>query len=594
MFSIFNKSIGPLLSVLVVAVANAGSPIETAKKIGDRIIKDTGFKNQLTLNTTSDKFDGIRFVDFERTFGKDNGKIAYAFTSITSESEQNLTIQFGFSGDGRIFLNDSIIYNGHNLSKLVLSYDERNVDLENEIRLNLKEGDNRLLIELKGGQEGWIFAIQPEPDKINVGKEKVSSVKIGLGNEPGINKNVSDLTQWLICGPFVSSDKVNCVENVIKSIGNWGQMISDGKGKFITWTIPHIEIMADVIGAAEWGTPYNWNYHNGGTAWAMQKLGELTNEDRYHNYADNFCYYHLNNLPLIEYQVEELKMPECTNHHIYKTPLLDFTLAPSLPFIYKLTTDRKEDVSPEWSQWVDDMLAYSKTQLRLPNHTSYARTTPEIYTTWVDDMFMGIPFLVQAFKFTQNSEYMDDAIAQVNDFNNIVWDKDANLYMHAQYSGRDCKLPHWSRANGWGLWAISEILSNLPEDDTRFESLLNHYKKHLKEIITYQSPSGLWYNVLEYPESKEEVSGSAIFTMAIAKGLSKGWLDKETYMPVAEKAWKGIQSRIDEDGSVRDICYGTMCSEDVNYYINRPFYTNDTHGLFAVLFACMELNNIIN
>lgn len=593
MFHFFNKSITLFLSVLVVTIANAGSPIETAKKIGDRIIRDTSFKNQLTLNSFSNKFDGIRFIDFERTFGKSINKTAFAFTSLTSDREQSLPIQLGFSGKCQIYLNDSIIFKRDSNSKLTLFYDERNVDLDNQILLNLRKGENRLLIELTGSPEGWIFAIQPEPDKINVGKEKVFQVTIGLNNVAGINKSVSDLTQWLLCGPFETLKNFNVSDIILENIGNWGYMISDGSGKFITWTIPHIEIMADVIDAAEWGTPYNWNYHNGGTAWAMQKLGELTHESKYHNYADNFCNYHLNNLPLIKYQVEELKMLECTNHHIFKTPLLDFTLAPSLPFIYKLTTEKKDKVTEEWREWVDDMLAYSKIQLRLPDHSSYTRTSPEKYTTWVDDMFMGIPFLVQAYILTKNEEYIDDAVAQVKDFNDIVWDKDANLYMHAQYSGRDCKMPHWSRANGWGLWAITEILTNLPEEDSRFKPLLDHYKNHIAEIIKYQSPSGLWYNVLEYPESHEEVSGSAIFTMAIAKGITKNWIDKETYMPILKKAWKGLQSKIDEDGSVRDICYGTMCSEDVNYYINRPFYTNDTHGLFAVIFACLELDNII-
>jgi hypothetical protein len=35
-----------------------------------------------------------------------------------------------------------------------------------------------------------------------------------------------------------------------------------------------------------------------------------------------------------------------------------------------------------------------------------------------------------------------------------------------------------------------------------------------------------------------------------------------------------------------------MCSDDVNYYLNRPFYDNDTHGLFAVVFAGIEVSNM--
>jgi hypothetical protein len=33
-----------------------------------------------------------------------------------------------------------------------------------------------------------------------------------------------------------------------------------------------------------------------------------------------------------------------------------------------------------------------------------------------------------------------------------------------------------------------------------------------------------------------------------------------------------------------------MCSEDENYYLQRPFYDDDTHGLFAVLFAGIEMH----
>jgi hypothetical protein len=94
------------------------------------------------------------------------------------------------------------------------------------------------------------------------------------------------------------------------------------------------------------------------------------------------------------------------------------------------------------------------------------------------------------------------------------------------------------------------------------------------------------------PRSREEVSGTAIFTMAIARGIRHGWLERDTYLPIVRKGWDALKTRIQPDGTVRDICYGTMCSEDVNYYLELPFYDNDTHGLFAVLFAGMEVSRL--
>jgi hypothetical protein len=54
-----------------------------------------------------------------------------------------------------------------------------------------------------------------------------------------------------------------------------------------------------------------------------------------------------------------------------------------------------------------------------------------------------------------------------------------------------------------------------------------------------------------------------------------------------------LEAQIDPDGTVHGICMGTMCTEDVNYYIKRPFYDNDTHGLFAVLFAGIEMQRLL-
>ncbi|MEI3485532.1 MAG: hypothetical protein V8R12_11675 [Bacteroides faecis] len=43
------------------------------------------------------------------------------------------------------------------------------------------------------------------------------------------------------------------------------------------------------------------------------------------------------------------------------------------------------------------MIEYARFgQIRSEGMTNYTRTTPEEYTVWVDDMFMGIPFLIQA------------------------------------------------------------------------------------------------------------------------------------------------------------------------------------------------------
>jgi rhamnogalacturonyl hydrolase YesR len=245
------------------------------------------------------------------------------------------------------------------------------------------------------------------------------------------------------------------------------------------------------------------------------------------------------------------------------------------------------------------MIKYARfEQVRLPESKIYTRLTPEKYTTWVDDMYMGIPFLMQAALYSKDEtvrkQLFDDAANQILLFNDQVWDKDAKLYMHAHYSDKNVKLPHWSRANGWGIWATTEVLLHLPKKHPLYKSILSHYKTHVQSLVKLQDQdSGFWHNVLDRPDSPEEMSGTAIFTMAIARGINQGWLNRKEFEPIVLKAWEAMKTQIEPDGTVHKICMGTMCSEDVNYYLNRPFFDNDTHGLLAVLFAGIEVSKMV-
>ena len=231
--------------------------------------------------------------------------------------------------------------------------------------------------------------------------------------------------------------------------------------------------------------------------------------------------------------------------------------------------------------------------------TNYTRDTPENYTVWVDDMFMGIPFLIQAGLYSDSPElrkiFFDDAANQIIDFTKHVWNKDTRLYMHANYTSRpDVKLPHWARANGWAIWAMSDVLMALPKNHPKYKAILKQYQTFVYSLIKYQSPDGFWHNVIDRSDSPKEVSGTAIFTMGIIRGIRYGWLDKKKFMPIALKGWDAVASEIEDDGTVHNICIGTMCTEDVNYYMNRPFFDNDTHGSFAVIFAGIEAQRMMD
>ncbi len=558
-------------------VSEISDPLTVAKLIGDKLIRDTPFNYRLTLQENNSKLNDLQFVDFGRTFGLGKPAIAYAYTQLTSGIDTEITLQTAHNDGCKIWVNGGLVYEKHGRNQLELRFEERSVEMDNQFTLKLKKGANSLLIKSETYGNEWVVYFQPPSTKGAVVAKSVSYPEIGLKSVPNINQKITNLTNWLVIGPFANpeSNGINTVYAPEKEFV-FGKMY-EGAVSPITWTIPKIEILGDFIDPLPWGTNYTWNYHNGGVAWAMEQLAEVSGEAKYNQYATNLCDFQINGFLF--------------------SPLLDFTLAPALPFIYKLRKEPSFENRQLYEKYIDRMMKYAKDeQVRFPGSNIYTRLTPEKYTTWVDDMFMGIPFLVQAAQYASTPEeqkqFLDDAANQAVRFNEQVWDKEARLYVHAKYSEKNIKLPHWSRANGWGIWATTEVLKVLPKNHPNYKILLAHYREHVDALVALQNKNGFWLQVLDRPDSREEVSGTAIFTMAIARGITNDWLNAQKYKPIVQKGWDALKTQIEPNGTVHNICYGTMCSEDVNYYLERPFYDNDTHGLFAVLFAGIEVNNM--
>ena len=578
------------------------SPLETVSRIGDKLIRDTPFDYCLGVAKVVHTLDRMHCVDFGRTFGLGRQATAYAWTNLTCQEEISLTLQIEHNDGCRIWLNNSLVYEQYGDRDIHLQFDERSLVMSHEVELRLRQGSNSLLVKSETRGKEWKVFIQPPATKGAVLAEDVGHPEIGLQGVKNIDPQVASLSNWLVAGPFENLSEGPRRTGLEEARAPelefcFGRMYQGIDGP-VTWSIPKVEILGSLIDPLPWGTNYNWNYHNGGVAWAMQALAEYSGEARYSDYASRFCDFHLEGIPFVEYQVKTLNAVDSANHFIIDTPLLDFTLAPSLPFIQRLRTESEFPERGLYVQWIDRMIHYAREeQVRLPDHGIFTRTTPAKFTTWVDDMFMGIPFLVQAALYTdaieEREEFLNDAAHQVLEFNTQVWDEDAALYMHACYHGNPAKLPHWSRCNGWAIWAMSEVLMYLPSSHRNYAAILTHFQTHCASLLRFQHAGGLWPNVLDYPESALEVSGSAIFVMAMARGVLRGWLDEAIYRPVVINGWNGLSTMIEEDGTVHGICMGTMCTEDVNYYINRPFYDDDTHGLFAVMFAGIEVARLM-
>lgn len=577
-------------------------PLDYMKAIGDRVIANTPFAFQLGLRKPSQNFDFVDFVDLGRTYGTLQPATAFAYTEITVKRDTNIVLELAHPDAAILYLNGKEVYQKDpvRLQPVTIKAHERHVELMYSTKLSLKAGNNRLLLKNQyRGNGPWVVYIQPQGATIEF--SEVKGLTIGLGQTPNVGAEVASLTNWLVMGPFAPGSMMNAIgpELTLQQPPIFGHMHPDQSGQLTTWSIPKVEVMGGLINSHPlWGTYYSYNYHAAGVAWAMSHLAKRSGDAKYDAFSHRYCDWILLNKPFIGYQVNTLNGFRSAQHHQFNTPLLDFTTAPALPFVYQLMQRDKFANQELYREFVDSIKKYVMTlQVRLPDGT-FTRETPEKYTTWVDDMFMGIPFLVHAALEAQTpaeqNKWWDEAAKQVLGFNKHVYDKPAKLYHHAQYSTRKAFIPHWSRANGWGIFAASEVLLHMPKSHKDYNKVLAIYRDHVEGIVKWQNTkTGFWHQILDDATSYEETSGTAIFTMAIARGINNGWIPAAKYRPVAVKGWEALKTTFGEGGTVANICVGTMSSETADYYKTRPAVPDDSHGLLGVLFAGMEMDQLL-
>ncbi|UCH65617.1 MAG: glycoside hydrolase family 88 protein, partial [Ignavibacterium sp.] len=333
-----------------------------------------------------------------------------------------------------------------------------------------------------------------------------------------------------------------------------------------------------------------WHYAIGGTMLGLHNLYKFTGDRKYYDCIKKFCDFTIANRNTFKSNYYNLHALRVANYRMFRKTMLDDTGAPTLPLTKIYQEINYEDYLPI----IKEMGAYvTKEQARLKDQT-FCRPEPFANTVWADDLFMSVPFLLMLHKITREDKYLNDAITQIINFHSYLWNEDVQLNKHAWfYEGKQQSLVYWIRANGWMIWAISEALLIIPPDHPKYDRIKDIYKISVDGLVQYQAPNGLWHQVLDKTESFQETSGSAMFTLAIARGVNNGWLEDE-YSQYVSKAWEGLSANISVKGVVKDICRGTGIGFDYDFYFNRKRFDNDPRGLGAVLTALVEIQKMMD
>lgn len=232
-------------------------------------------------------------------------------------------------------------------------------------------------------------------------------------------------------------------------------------------------------------------------------------------------------------------------------------------------------------------------EFRFPDGT-LARNRPQPNSIWLDDLFMSVPALAQMGKLTGEKKYYDDAVKQVLQFSDRMFNKENGLFMHGWILGMN-EHPqfHWARANGWAVMTMVELLEVLPENHEGRARVTDILRMHIRGLANYQSPKGFWHQLIDRNDSYLETSATAIFAFSIARAINRGYIDPKVYGPMVCLAWNAVASKVNGQGQVEGTCVGTGMGFDPAFYCYRPVNVYAAHGYGPVLLAGAEMIDMV-
>ncbi len=558
------------------------SPLEIAQSVADKIVRESQFDFDVVDQKS---VLGMQVLNFGELFDGNSRNVSYARSSISSQKDTTSLLGISCAGYTRIWLNGSEIYKQEKIKKAdirELSYNR--FSFNDTIKIMLKQGENTILVKfLTAGEEKKVYLrlLTPEGDENSAHRFAL------LKDSPPLRNN-----DWLFVGPFSSDETEDHLRIFNKSFEPEDQIMPyyHHNDRINSWqpapprTLLKLKIEKD--NTYQRDSFLEWHYATGAMMWAILRYADVSEKQQYRDFVDEFGRFTIQHYDYFKWQYQSLGALRGSNHRLFRGTMLDDTGAPALPFaVMANSNDRFHPLIEKISKYV------LHEQVRLADGT-FCRPEPELNTVWADDLFMSVPFLLEMGKLSGENKYFDDVVFQIRNFYTYLFKKEKGLVHHGWFNEwRENSTVFWGRANGWMIWATSEALEVLPKDYKGYDEILSLYKAHIKGLISYQDQSGMWHQVLDHPESYEETSCTAMYCLAIARGVRNGWLKQEIAIH-STRAWNALQKKISTSGTVAGICRGTGIGEDLEFYFTRQTFDQDPRGLGAVITAGIEMEKL--
>jgi rhamnogalacturonyl hydrolase YesR len=211
---------------------------------------------------------------------------------------------------------------------------------------------------------------------------------------------------------------------------------------------------------------------------------------------------------------------------------------------------------------------------------------------WCDALFMAPPVWARLSQATGEKSYLDYMDHEWWITSNLLYDPEEHLYSRdATFLDKheaNGKKVFWSRGNGWVMGGLARVLEAMPEDYPTRAKYLEQFRQMAEKVASLQGKDGLWRPGLLDADSYPlpEVSGSGFFVYALAWGIHHGVLDRATFLPVVQKGWAGLLTKIYKDGRLG--CIQPIGAAPGDFKPTSSY----VYGVGAFLLAGSELHSI--
>jgi unsaturated rhamnogalacturonyl hydrolase len=243
-----------------------------------------------------------------------------------------------------------------------------------------------------------------------------------------------------------------------------------------------------------------------------------------------------------------------------------------------------------WAEWV--MHDMPRTQEGGLQHIVFNSDNPE--QLWDDTLMMCVLPLAKIGKVLNRPHYVEEAKRQFLLHVQYLSDRRTGLWFHGwTFDGRhNFAQALWARGNSWITMVIPEFLEllDLPPTDALHMHLVTVLQTQAAALVQLQDrETGLWHTLLDDPTSYLEASATAGFAFGLLKGIRRRYLSADL-LPAALRAIDGVVARIDADGELKQVSFGTAMGSDLQFYRDIKL-TSMPYGQAMAMLALTESLN---